>query len=170
MSNLDKAKSAIEAELSQAKQGLAYYQSHVAALENTLAQLGSIAGGTVSAKPAGAKRGRKPGQLAKPIKLVKAGRGRPPKAGKVVKAKTGRAAKGPKDLPFTGGDYWPNLVTSNPQSASEILQASISGLSFTPTPEQVKKLTQRMTFVLNALVKSGRIKDSGSGRGRRFFQ
>jgi hypothetical protein len=165
MSNLDAAKAALQAELSQAKQGLAYYQSHVTALESALAQLGNLGLGTVAANPAGAKRGRKPGKLVKAEKPAKGGRGRPAKA-----KKGGRAAKGPNDLPFTGGDYWPDLVTGEPQSASEVLHAAVAGLSFEPTAEQVKKLSQRMTFVLNSLVKTGKIKDSGSGRGRRFFK
>lgn len=165
MSNIDAAKAALEAELSQAKQGLAYYQSQVSALETALAQLGAL--GLVAIVKTGAKRGRKPGKVAKAAKPVKATRGRPAK----TKAKKGgRAAKGPNDLPFTGGDYWPDLVTSNPQSASDVLNASVSGLGFEPTQEQVKKLAQRMTFVLNSLVKAGKIKDSGSGRGRRFFK
>ncbi len=164
MSNIDAAKAALQAELSQAKQGLAYYQSQVSALEATLSQLGAL-GSVGAAKPAGAKRGRKPGKTVKAEKPVKAARGRPAKA-----KKGGRAAKGPNDLPFTGGDYWPDLVGSEPQSASDILNASVSGLAFEPTKEQVKKLAQRMTFVLNSLVKAGKIKDSGSGRGRRFFK
>ncbi len=169
MSNIDAAKAALQAELSQAKQGLAYYQSQVSALEAALSQLGALGLGVAAAKPAGAKRGRKPGKAAvkaeKAEKPVKSTRGRPAKA-----KKGGRAAKGPNDLPFTGGDYWPDLVSSQPQSASDILNASVAGLAFAPTKEQVKKLAQRMTFVLNSLVKSGKIKDSGSGRGRRFFK
>ena len=162
MSNINAAIAALEAELAQAKQGMAYYQSQVVALETALTQLGAL--GLVGAgKPAGAKRGRKPGKV-KLEKTVKAKRGRP------AKVKGRRAAKGPNDLPFTGGDYWPDLVTSEPQSGSDILKASVAGLGFEPTEEQVKKLSQRMTFVLNSLVKSGKIKDSGSGRSRRFFK
>lgn len=162
MSNIDAAMSALAAELAQAKQGLAYYQSQVSALEKALSQLGALGLAASSAKPA-AKRGRKPGK-AKIEKVVKAKRGRP------ANAKSGRAVKGPNDLPFTGGDYWPNLVTSVPKSASDILKESVAGLGFQPSKDQVKKLSQRMTFVLNSLVKSGGIKDSGSGRGRRFFK
>jgi hypothetical protein len=175
MSNIDAAISAIAAELAQAKQGLAYYQSQVSALETTLSQLGALGQVAIVAKPAGAKRGRKPGKAkvekvakAQVEKIVKVKRGRPAKA--KVKAKSSSATKGPNDLPFTGGDYWPNLVTGEPKSGVDILKASVDGLGFTPTKEQVKKLSQRMTFVLNSLVKSGQIKDSGSGRGRRFFK
>lgn len=163
MSNIAAAKAALEAELSQARQGMAYYQSQVHALEQALKQLSGL--NLVETGSGGAKRGRKPGKVTKETKPAKAGRGRPAKA-----KKSTRAVKGPNDLPFTGGDYWPNLVKSEPQSASEILNASIAGLTFEPTKEQVKKLAQRMTFVLNSLVKTGGIKDSGSGRGRRFFK
>jgi len=102
--------------------------------------------------------------LAKAAKPAKARRGRPAKATK------GRASKGPNDLPFTGGDYWPDLITSEPQSGSDVLRAAIAGLGFEPSADQVKKLTQRMTFVLNSLVKAKKIQDSGSGRERRFFK
>jgi hypothetical protein len=50
------------------------------------------------------------------------------------------------------------------------LQAAIDKLGFTPSKTQVKKLAQRMTFSLNALVKANKIKDSGSGRNREFFK
>jgi hypothetical protein len=159
MSNLESARAAIEAELSHAKQGLAFYHSRIEALEKMVAQLANVSGsndaphGALAAK---AKRGRKAAaKLAKPAKLEK---------------KKGRRESGGTGLPFTGGDYWPNLVLEEPRSASEILAAAIASLSFTPTDVQTKKLAGRMTFALNALVKAGKIQDSGSGRDRRFFK
>ena len=77
---------------------------------------------------------------------------------------------GGNDLPFTGGDFWPNLVLEQPRSASEILDAAIATMSFAPSKVQTQKLAGRMTFALNSLVKAGKIKDSGSGRERRFFK
>ena len=171
MSNLESAKAAIEAELSQAKQGFAYYQSQVTALEDALAQLATISSGS-EATANGSIAGKRSVKAVKTATTAKGRRGRPPKSGKGEVAK-GKAAKGPTGkggLPFTGGDYWPNLVTSEPQSGADILRASVAGLGFEPTPEQVKKLQQRMTFVLNALVKNKTIQDSGSGRERRFFK
>ncbi|HCE08693.1 MAG TPA: hypothetical protein DEQ40_08865, partial [Oxalobacteraceae bacterium] len=73
-------------------------------------------------------------------------------------------------LPSTGGDYWPNLLTEQGQHSSEILKSAIDKLGFTPTNTQIKKLTQRMTFALNALVKANKIQDSGAGRERVFFK
>jgi len=170
MSNLGSAKTAIEAELSHAKQGLAYYQAQVAALEGALAQLAVISGAS-DTTIAGLVTENRP-KTAKAAKATKGRRGRPPKADNVdaVKSKAAKGKRGANELPFTGGDYWPNLVTSEPQSAADILRAAVAGLDFEPAPEQVKKLQQRMTFVLNALVKDKKIQDSGSGRARRFFK
>lgn len=162
MSNLESAKKALEAELSQAKQGFAFYQSRIDALTQTLAELDKLQGGgtTKGAGVVKGKRGRKPGKATS----VKAA---PKKADKKAK---GRKATGANDLPFTGGDYWPDLVTSQPQSGADILHAAIAKLGFTPTKLQVQKLTNRATFALHSLVKTGKIQDSGSGRERRFFK
>jgi len=163
MSNLESATSAIEAEISHAKQGLSYYQFRVDALEKMLLQLADIGSESIDAStattPGHAKRGSKPG-AAKPAKTAK-----PAKKSKSVKGETGASG-----LPFTGGDFWPNLVTSEPQSASDILNAAIASLGFTPTPVQKQKLAGRQTFAINALVKTKAIQDSGKGRERRFFK
>ena len=168
MSNLESAKAALDAELSQARQGVAYYQSRIEALTAALAQLDTLLGGTgkMAAKPGPkGKRGRKPGKAATKAAAGKRG----PK--KAPAAKAGKRASASGDnLPFTGGDFWPNLVTSEPQSGADILHAAIANLGFTPTKQQVTKLTNRLTFALHALVKSGKIQDSGSGRERRFFK
>jgi hypothetical protein len=159
MSNLESAKAAIEAELFHAKEGLAFYSTRIEALEKTLSQLASVTG--ESAAPTAAiadvaKRGPK----------VAAGKHvKPAKKKKDVK----EVADG-NELPFTGGDYWSNLVTDQPRSASEILEAAIAGLGFKPTKTQIQKLSGRMTFAVNALVKTKKIQDSGSGRDRRFFK
>ena len=96
---------------------------------------------------------------------------------KFIKSKQEKVVKPPKrerssksGLPFTGGDYWINLITAQPQSASDILKSAIGKLDFAPTEDQLKKLAGRMTFALNALVREKTIEDSGSGRNRRFFK
>jgi len=81
-----------------------------------------------------------------------------------------RPEKESAELPSTGGAYWPNLLTDQGQHSSAILKSAIDQLGFTPTKTQIKKLTQRMTFALNALVKTKKIQDSGSGRDRLFFK
>ena len=50
------------------------------------------------------------------------------------------------------------------------LEAAIGKLDFEPTKPQIQKLSGRMIFAINALVKTGKIRDSGSGRARRFFK
>ncbi|HEY8095145.1 MAG TPA: hypothetical protein VIE65_03510 [Methylobacter sp.] len=157
MSNLKDATSAIHAELTQAKAGAAYYQSRVEALEQALKQLGSIDG-------AG-------GAAASPKSIAKSAASNPAKAAKGPKAKTAKSAQsGGNQLPFTGGTYWTDLITSEPQSAPDILKAALSQLSFKPSKDQVKKLAGRQTFALNTLVATKKIKDSGKGRERRFFK
>ncbi len=158
MSNLESAKAAIQAELSHAKKGLEFYQSRIDSLEKTLAQLASVSGS--SDVPAAA--------------ALKGKRGRKAAVEKAAKpAKKGRAAKdsgGGNGLPFTGGDFWPNLVLATPRSASEILEAATASLGFVPTKLQAQKLAGRMTFELNSLVKAKKIQDSVKGRERRFFK
>jgi hypothetical protein len=157
MSNLESAKAAIEAELSHAKQGLAYYNSRIDSLEKMLTQLASVSGSIEGISG-----------------VVKGNRGRKPLVSKTAKPgkqkKLGKESSGGNELPFTGADFWPNLVHEQPRSASEILKAAISTLGFTPTKLQAQKLAGRMTFALNALVKAKKIQDSGKGRERRFFK
>src|SRR6478736_3596960 len=129
MSNLGSAKTAIRAEIEHAKKGVAYYQSLVATLEQALSNLDSVGSEQTLKKGAslkasevkvstGARRGRKPG--------------------------SGR--KGWGGLPFTGKDFWPSLITEQPRSAPEILQAAIEKLGISPSEVQKKKLSQRATF------------------------
>jgi len=158
MSNLESARAAIQAEISHAKEGLSFYQSRIESLEKMLGQLADFNGapnGAPSGGPIKGKRGRKPG-----VSI----------AAKPSKKKAGKEATNGHDLPFTGGDYWTNLVLEEPRSASDILDAAIASLDFTPTKTQVQKLAGRMTFALNTLVKTDKIKDSGRGRERRFFK
>ena len=167
MSNLQSAKAAIQAELSQAKAGMAYYQSRAEALEKTLAQLASVSA-----------PGEAPAATAKEKLVPAADAGKAKKRTKkqrtksAAKAATGeaRAQKGAAELPFTGGDYWTNLLSDQPLSGPEVLKSAISKLGFTPTKTQVQKLSGRMTFALNTLVKAKKIQDSGTGRARRFFK
>jgi hypothetical protein len=158
MSNIESARAAIEAELSHAKNGLDYYHSRIGALEKMLAQLSGFQGtATPPTAASRGKRGRKPLVL---------------KAAQVEKAPKVKAARksGSSGLPFTGGDFWQNLVLDEPRSFPDILDAAISTLGIEPTKTQRQKLSGRMIFAINALVKTKKIRDSGSGRARRFFK
>jgi hypothetical protein len=178
MSNLASAKAAIEAEIAHAKQGLAHFISRIEALEKTIAHLVSVDDGVLGARPIAVKPAAKVNAkavAAKPVKAAKATKAtkaaKPAEAAKSAKpAKASKPAKGGRELPFTGGSYWTDLLAAEPQSAPDILAAAIGKLGFTPTKEQSQKLAGRMTFSLNALVKANKIQDAGSGRERRFFK
>ena len=147
MSNLESAKAAIQAELSHAKEGLAYYHSRIESLEKMLTQLANVGGSSempTELPVTQVKRGRKPGAA---------------KAAKPAKKKAGKGASGGSGLPFTGGDFWPNLVLDTPRSGSDIFKAAIASLGFAPSKLQEQKLLGRMTFALNALVKAKKIQD-----------
>jgi hypothetical protein len=154
MSNLKSARQAIQAELEHARQGVLFYQMRVAALEEALAKLDSVE--TVNGRTSNLSKG---GGSGKPTGQAKRGR----------KARSHAAGNG-TELPPTGKGFWPNLVTDEPQSAKEILNAAIKALHISPTKESIKKLSQRQTAALNGLVKTKRVGDSGSGRERRFFR
>lgn len=185
VSNLKSARQAIEAELSHARQGIAYYAARVDALEIALHQLENVEDEGAAAKPkadkpragtrrASVRRGRKSaspngagqapatdGGAAQQRKTRR--RGRP-----AARAAAGDEGSG---LPVTGGEFWFNLVSSEPRSAVDISNAAISMLGIKPDQKtQIQKLKQRVSPALATLVSTQKIKDSGSGRERRFFK
>lgn len=156
MSNLKSAKQAIKAELEHARKGAMFYQSRVEALEEALAKIDSVeTNGSTSSTVS--KTGKTQAS-----------------AGKVKRGRKARGAAGDRNgsdkLPSTGKDFWPNLITVQPQSAKEILNAAIKTLGISPSKEQLKKLSQRQTSALHNMIKSNAISDSGAGRDRRFFR
>lgn len=159
MSNLSSAKQAIQSELDYAKRGFAFYTSRVDALEQALREIDRACTGV----PAGRHIDTKSGAREQ----------RPSNAG----LKSGRSRlhadgepDGAYELPSTGGDFWPDLISSREKSGREILASAIAKLGFTPSSAQIKKLSARMTTALNNLVKANIIKDTGSGRARRFYR
>jgi uncharacterized protein YukE len=154
MSNLQSARAAIQAELQHAMKGAAFYQSQVAALQEALEQLNSIAAaGDAQVRPT-KKSARDAGKASAAEKAP-------------AKRSAGRA--GSSGLPSTAGDFWKNLIKETPQSAPEVLNAAIAALGVSPNKEDRRRLVQRMVAALNQLVTSGAIKDSGSGRARRYM-
>lgn len=150
MSYVNSARHSIEVELEHAKQGAAYYEARVALLEDVLATIESIDGA--------------------PAKQPKAKGARNDTGRQVAKSPAAGAKRNRDSLPSTGKGFWPGLITATPQSAAEIMDAAVKALGITPSPEQSKKLMQRMTNALHTLVKTKEIQDSGSGRERRFFR
>lgn len=154
MQSLASAKEALKAELAHVRQGAEYYQSLASALEEALARLESVESEDVeTAKPPRQKR-----VAAAKKTVVKRGRpGRPAKSA------------GGDRLPPTGMDFWIRLISDEPKSASDILNAAVAELGIDPNKDQLKKLSQRQTYALNTLVKENKIADSGARRTRRFF-
>lgn len=186
-SNLKSAKHAIEAELSHARQGIAYYAARVEALEIALHQLENVEDpqaaaparkkyqGKASSQKAGtAVRGRRPHRMAakKGAPRTPAGNGAARASGKET-ARRGRAASGAESegLPATGAEFWLNLISDQPRSAVDISNAAIETLGIKPEQkEQRQKLKQRVAPALASLVAAQKIRDSGAGRERRFFK
>lgn len=155
--NIEKAIGALSAELDHAKRGLSHYQSIVRNLENALVNLGVVGSASQNEGSAGDDSG-------------KPRRGRKPKSAADL-AQGKQSGKQRKDkLPFTGGTFWVDLISDQPQSGADVLAKAIGKFGLNPTPDQRKKLVNRMTFALNDLVKTEKIKDSGRGRERRFFK
>jgi hypothetical protein len=157
MSNLQSAKSAIQAEIAHARQGLAFYQSRIETLEQTLDQLD-----TVSTPEDIAEQSE--GRRRQPVTQTRAGRkpGRP--------ARATRASSKGSGLPQTGGEFWMQLISDQPQSAAELLKQAIAHLGSNLDKKDLQKLRQRVSPALQALLKSNRIKDTGAGRERRYFK
>jgi len=159
MSNLQSAKAAIKAEIDHARQGLDFYRERVEVLEQTLARLDEV---SVPQEGIGRGRGRKAADSQPAGGKSTRGGGR--------KRRAAAADGGDADLPYTGGDYWLNLVGGDPRTAAEILRAAIDSLGFTPSKAQVQKLRQRLTAALQLMLQAKKIQDNGSGRERRYFR
>ena len=149
MSNLKAARQSIEAELKHVEEGIAFYQVRAAALRSALEQIDSVEG----------KPSRRTGQAKLTSKTASGNkRGRKPKEKKENNA-----------LPRMNRDYWLGFITQEPKSAVEITNAAIASFDTPLGEEEAKKMKQRATQALQALLSTKQIKDVGSGRQRRYF-
>ncbi|HJV74139.1 MAG TPA: hypothetical protein VJ654_07970 [Noviherbaspirillum sp.] len=175
ISNLKSARRAIEAEMSYAKQGAAYYLARVEALENALHQLESV---DISSKEViGDARAQTRTKRVSSRKMQQGSSTTAPSAQQTNKTKPAAKntsisrSKGADNLPPTGRDFWFALVNSQPQSAVDISNAAITALGIKPDQKgQIQKIKQRVSPALANLVATQKIKDAGSGRARRFFK
>jgi hypothetical protein len=161
VSNLRSAQQSIRAELDQAKKGVSFYTSRVAALESALEKLDSVD------VPAAPKNRMTTHPNGKSSKVPGAKRAQKPRAPARTGQKNGSAV-----LPKTGGEFWLNLVTADEQSAVDVASAAAKSIGLDPLKDrkQILVLKQRVTPALNGLVSAQRIQDSGTGRERRFFK
>ena len=154
MSNLKTARQTIEAELRHVEQGIAYYQAKAAALQSALEQLDQAEIGT-----AGTSRQRQ---------VASSGTAATTRAA----APRGRRAGGKKQdkgLPRMTRDFWLDFISQQPRSAIEIMNAAIASFDPPLDANQEKKVKQRATQALQALLSAKQIKDVGTGRQRRYF-
>jgi hypothetical protein len=158
VSNLQTAREYIEAELSNAREGLAYFASRAHALEHALADLDSLDGA------ASAPKNTRP-SVDKPTQN---GNG----AHQHVKRKTVAAANPAGAVPPTRADFWLDLITAERRSAVDIAHAAAQKLGLDPKKnrKQVLVLKQRVGPSLASLVSGQKIKDTGTGRARRFYR
>jgi hypothetical protein len=172
MSNISTAKSSLHAELAHVQSGLAYYQARVEALTAAIGQLDAIGDeddadldleDVMQEKP---RRGRKPGRPA----ASRAGAGSGAGAAKKTAKRRGRQSKSASRMPATGGDFFPNLITNQRQSMTDLLNAAAGQMSFNPTDEEKRQLRSRLVAAINQMLKSGKIQDEGKGRARVYFR
>jgi hypothetical protein len=149
MSNLKTARQTIEAELKHVQKGIAFYQAKAAALQAALEQIDSAEG-------------------APPRKTRQARQAAPDAATKKHGRKAG-ARKQAKGLPRMTRDFWLDFISQQPKSAVEITNAAIASFEPPLDQDQVKKMKQRATQALQALLSTKQIKDVGTGRQRRYF-
>jgi hypothetical protein len=183
-SNLKSARQAIEAELTHARQGAAYYNARVEALESALQQLDIVeTEGDVSARPAkralngksqpDTRRGRKRRSATgtAPRGATNGAASGTTRQQRSQRPRSARAMRGESGLPTTGGEFWLNLVSDQPQSAVDISNAAIAALGIKPDQkDEIQKLKQRVSPALAGLLSAHKIQDSGAGRERRFFR
>lgn len=150
MAKVQSAANAIEIELKEARQAVAFYTRRIEDLEDILATLASINA------PSTTSRGKGPGKKAAT---------RPQTAKPAASASKGaRSTK----LPPTGKDFWPGLLTDTPQSSAQVFKAALAALRIRPNPEDRKKLSQRMANALSTLAKNGDINAEGDRRTRLY--
>lgn len=163
MSNITTVKSALHAEIRHAKQGMAFYEMRIAAMEKMIEQLdqldstpGAKQSTTAMGKRAYTRRTAGTASDAD-VKPVASGKGR-------KKTKAGRGVS----LPQTSGAFWQSLLSATPLSNQELLSAAVAKLSIQPTPSDLKKLKQRLANAVTIMTKNGSMRSQGTGRARRF--
>ena len=181
--NLNSARHVIEAELSHARQGAAYYAARAEALEVPLDQLERVdnqpqppSESTKKAAPSGTT-GRRTARRAANSKRalqrasVNGSSRQPNKTSQGMKRRSAGSSTDTSALPTTGGDFWFKLVSEQPQSAIDIANTAIKELGIGPDQkEQIQKLKQRVSPALASLVATQKIRDSGTGRDRHYFK
>lgn len=158
MSNLQTVKTALIAEIKNAREGVAFYTKRIVELEKLQKQLGQL--DIAEASAPSAKKGRD--TATSKLKVMVAD------AVPIVLDGKGKVKATPK-LPATKTSFWQGLLTDTPMANQEILAAAIAELKIRPTPVDLQKLKQRLANFITTATKDGAIHSDGTGRARRFF-
>jgi hypothetical protein len=156
MSNMTSVKSALDAEIKHAKEGIAFYSMRIATLEKMIAQLDQLDG-------ARGKAANQPGLGKRAYTRKIKGTGEPMLDDGI--AAGGKAGK----LPATTARFWLSLLSETPISNKDIIKSAIATLKIKPNPADLKKLKQRLANAITMMTKDGSMQSEGTGRERRFF-
>ncbi|MBC7514540.1 MAG: hypothetical protein H7234_08910 [Herminiimonas sp.] len=162
MSNMTSVKSALDAEIKHAKEGITFYSTRIATLEKMIQQLdqldGSHAAGAIGG---GGKR-----------KYTRSANKGSDSASTDDGGNASSAAAGGRNiskLPATTAAFWTSLLSETPISNKDIIKAAIAALKIRPNAADLKKLKQRLANAITIMTKDGSMTSEGTGRARRFF-
>ena len=157
MSNMMGIKTALDAEIKYAKEGIAFYSTRIAALEKMIQQLDLLDGIREMATPTGKKK--RAGSTKTAAASMDDG------GVSAISAANDRSVK----LPATTAKFWLSLLSEEPISNKDIIKGAIAALKLRPTPADLTKLKQRLANAITIMTKDGSMQSEGTGRARRFF-
>ncbi len=163
MSNMTSVKSALDAEIKHAKEGIAFYSTRIATLEKMIQQLDQLDGareGGATGKTGGKRKYTRSAKGGADMSTTDDG------ADTSAGVSSGRYAS---KLPATTAAFWTSLLSETPISNKDIIKAAIAALKIRPSPADLKKLKQRLANAITIMTKDGTMMSEGTGRARRFF-
>lgn len=162
MSNMNSVKSALDAEIKHAKEGIAFYSTRIATLEKMIQQLGQLEGAH-QAEAIGKSGGKR--------KYTRSAKKGDSVASADETTNTMAGASGSRiasKLPATTAAFWMSLLSDTPISNKDIIKAAVTALKIRPSPADLKKLKQRLANAITIMTKDGTMLSEGTGRARRF--
>ena len=156
MSNMTSVKSALDAEIKHAKEGIAFYSTRIATLEKMIHELEQL-----------------DGRAGNPVKGIGAAKRKYTRSGKAAMSDDAsadaEATGGKTKLPATTARFWQSLLSETPISNQDIIKSAIGTLKIKPNAVELKKLKQRLANAITIMTRDGSMQSDGTGRARRFF-
>lgn len=163
MSNMTSVKTALDAEIKHAKEGIAFYSTRIATLEKMIQQLDQLDGARAT-DPIGKNGGKR-----KYTRTAKSSSDSVSADDSGDASATVSGARNTSKLPATTAAFWTSLLPETPISNKDIIKAAITALKIRPNPADLKKLKQRLANAITIMTKDGSMMSEGTGRARRFF-